>query len=98
MWSRLSCSFLLWILLASMTYSQVTVGRISGTVTDQSGAAVGGAVVSAIELHSGAKVRATTLDVGRCVLPIVVEIFQAARASVMTSRSVSLADNLAASE
>ena len=47
-----------------LCYGQVTVGRITGTITDASGAAIIGTVVTASESSSGTKTQTTTQENG----------------------------------
>ena len=58
---------LLSILSTVLCYSQVTVGRITGTVTDQSGAIVPGIAVTAEESSTGVTTQVTTLENGSYV-------------------------------
>lgn len=54
-------------IFSTVCYSQLTVGRIVGIVTDASGAAIVDTVVNAQELASGAKIQATTSQNGSYV-------------------------------
>src|SRR5450631_3549080 len=58
---------LLAIFSAASCYAQVTVGRITGTVTDQSGAVVSGVAVYAVDSSSGTKVDTVTQENGSYV-------------------------------
>ncbi len=64
---RWAATILAVLSLAALTYGQVTVGRISGVVTDQSGAVVEGATVTLTEPRSGATAQAATSDNGSYV-------------------------------
>ena len=59
----------LWTLLAAPLYAQVGAGALSGTVTDQAGASVPAAVVSASELATGLTRRTVTDAAGRYAIP-----------------------------
>ena len=52
------------LILAAVCYSQVTVGRITGSITDESGAAVPGIPVTAEEASSGVRTLTTTEENG----------------------------------
>src|ERR1051326_6559802 len=52
------------LILAAVCYSQVTVGRITGSITDESGAAVAGIPVTAEEASSGVRTLTTTEENG----------------------------------
>ena len=64
MWAQV-----LWTLLAAPLYAQVGAGALSGTVTDQAGASVPVAVVSASELATGLTRRTVTDAAGRYAIP-----------------------------
>jgi hypothetical protein len=52
------------ILLASYAWAQSSNGRISGTITDTSGAAIAGASITVINADTGSAVKATTDNAG----------------------------------
>src|SRR5437867_7929178 len=56
---------LLLVLFASLSFGQLDTGTISGTVADQSGAAVPGASVAIKNVHTGIARRLLTNEVGR---------------------------------
>jgi Carboxypeptidase regulatory-like domain len=66
---RLRCLVLSEFLLAAILVGQTTNGSINGTVTDPSGAAVGGAQVQASSADTGFQRTATTLDNGTFNIP-----------------------------
>jgi hypothetical protein len=55
------------ILSAGLCYGQVTVGRITGRITDQSGAAVPGITVTAVEPATGVRTETTAQENGSYV-------------------------------
>ena len=61
---QLLAAFCCMLLLALPAAAQSTAGRILGTVTDQSGAAVGGATVVVTDVQRGASRTLTTDDSG----------------------------------
>ena len=61
---RAQSLFLLLVVSATLALGQVTVGRITGTVIDESGAALPGIAVTAEESATGTKTQTMTLDNG----------------------------------
>jgi len=57
------------LFLISLCEGQVTVGKISGTVTDQSGALMPGVIVTAIAQGTGVSTQAVTSENGGYVFP-----------------------------
>lgn len=62
-------SFLACILFAASIYGQSNNGNIQGTVTDQSGAALGGANVTARNIDTGLINSTVSTDAGNYSLP-----------------------------
>ena len=60
------------LFLISLCEGQVTVGKISGTVTDQSGALMPGVIVTAIAQGTGVSTQAVTSENGGYVFPSLV--------------------------
>lgn len=60
---------LLVVLCQAAIFSQTTTGTLSGTVTDPTGAVVGGATVTARNTETGAELTATTNDSGVFIFP-----------------------------
>src|SRR5258706_10244667 len=66
---RFLCIFVAILLCAVSLFSQTTNGSIQGTVTDPSGATVGGASVTGRNLDTGLTQRTTTTNAGIYSLP-----------------------------
>jgi hypothetical protein len=60
------------LVLASLSWAQVTTGTISGTVTDATGAAVSGATVTVLETDKGTTLTRTTDETGSFIFPFLV--------------------------
>ncbi len=57
------------LLLSTSLFSQTSTGRILGTVTDRTGAAVSGATVTIVDVQRGTTRTLTTDDAGAYVAP-----------------------------
>ncbi len=67
---RLVCTFVLFLLLATVSVlAQTTNGSLQGTVTDPTGAAIGGAAVTARNMDTGLTVSTVTSNAGLYSLP-----------------------------
>jgi hypothetical protein len=66
--TKLFCMFLLCLLVAAFAYAQ-TFGDITGTVTDPSGAAIGGATVTATNVATNATRTTSSNDAGVYAFP-----------------------------
>ena len=62
---RLACTFAIFLLASAVgLHGQTTNGNIQGTVTDPSGAAVGGASVTGRNLDTGLSITTVATDAG----------------------------------
>jgi len=66
---RLAATWLLLVAAGAIAFSQVTTGRLEGTVTDPQGAAVPGAHVRVVNVQTGQTLANTTNERGYWVLP-----------------------------
>ncbi len=67
--ARLTATFFALLACVSLVHAQANLGRISGTITDQTGGVITGATVTVLDVQRGVSRTLTTDDAGEYVAP-----------------------------